>query len=111
MSSDTRASYAIHRIRSDNDDNRKYYQIKPERNLLAAVLSRAICDAYGSTAVDRQTFKSAKKWLEGPIEKTKPFSFGWVASQLDLDPHSLRQVLFTYQLDPEKMQECLNFLK
>lgn len=85
--------------------------VKPERNLLAAVLARAICDAFGSAQCDRHVVRSARQWLFGALTPTRAFSFAWVAQHLDLDPVALQQSLRCYESDPDKLNERLNLLR
>ncbi len=85
--------------------------VKPERNLLAAVLARAICDAFGSAQCDRHEVRSARQWLFGQLTPKLPFSFAWVAIHLDLDPVSLQLTLRNYEGNPDMIQERLNFLR
>ena len=85
--------------------------VKPERNLLAAVLGRAILDLYGEAATDRIIIASARNWLYGPLDCEREFSFGWVASNLNLDPVVLREKLHGYSYERESLLKCLNFLR
>lgn len=85
--------------------------VKPERNLLAAVLARAICDAFGSAQCDRHVIRSARQWLFGPLTPKRAFSFAWVAQHLDLEPETLQNTLKTYEGDPEILQERLSLLR
>jgi hypothetical protein len=85
--------------------------VKAERNLLAAVLARAICDAFGTAHCERHIVRSARQWLFGRLTPKKPFSFAWVALHLDLDPISLQDNLRTYEGNPEQIQERLALLK
>ncbi len=85
--------------------------VKPERNLLSAVLARAICDAFGSAQCDRHVVRSARQWLFGALTPTRAFSFAWVAQHLDLDPIALQTSLRSYESDPEKLNERLNLLR
>jgi hypothetical protein len=85
--------------------------VKPERNLLAAVLARAICDAFGSAQCDRHEVRSARQWLFGQLTPKLPFSFAWVAIHLDLEPNSLQDTLRKYEGDPALIEERLNFLR
>jgi len=85
--------------------------VKPERNLLAAVLARAICDAFGSAQCDRHEVRSARQWLFGQLTPKLPFSFAWVALHLDLEPVSLQEMLRKYEGDPALIEERLNFLR
>jgi len=85
--------------------------IKPERNLLAAVLARAICDAFGAAQCDRHVVRSARQWLFGGLTPTRAFSFAWVAEHLDLDPAVLQHTLRSYEGDPEILQERLGMLR
>lgn len=87
------------------------YKIKPERNLLAAVLARAICDAFGSAQCDRHIVRSARQWLFGKLSPSRPFSFAWVAQHLDLDPIALQYTLRSYEGQPEMIQERLSLLR
>jgi hypothetical protein len=93
------------------DDVEASSPVKPERNLLAAVLARAICDAYGTAHCERHIVRSARQWLFGKLTPTKPFSFAWVALYLDLDPVSLQESLRGYENNPEKIQERLTLLR
>ncbi len=85
--------------------------VKPERNLLAAVLARAICDAFGTAHCERHVVRSARQWLFGKLTPKRPFSFAWVALHLDLDPISLQQSLRGYESHPEEIQERLSLLR
>lgn len=85
--------------------------VKPERNLLSAVLARAICDAFGSAQCDRHIVRSARQWLFGALTPTRAFSFAWVAQHLDLDPIALQQTLKSYEGDPDVLQERLSLLR
>jgi len=85
--------------------------IKPERNLLSAVLARAICDAFGSAQCDRHVVRSAKQWLFGKLTPTRAFSFAWVAQHLDLDPIALQHTLRSYETNPVMLQERLSLLR
>lgn len=85
--------------------------VKPERNLLAAVLARAICDAFGSAQCDRHVVRSARQWLFGALTPSRAFSFAWVAQHLDLDPCALQQTLRSYEGNPDMLQERLNMLR
>ena len=85
--------------------------VKPERNLLAAVLARAICDAFGSAQCDRHVVRSARQWLFGRLTPTRAFSFAWVVQHLDLDPSALQHTLRGYEGNPEVLQERLSLLR
>lgn len=100
------------RFPSDSeDDNEAQSPVKPERNLLAAVLARAICDAFGTAQCERHVVRSARQWLFGKLTPKQPFSFAWVALHLDLDPVSLQESLRNYENDPEEIQERLTLLR
>lgn len=86
-------------------------EIKPERNLLAAVLARAICDAFGSAQCDRHIVRSARQWLFGGLNPSRAFSFAWVARHLDLDPVALQHTLKSYERNPEVLQSRLGMLR
>ena len=85
--------------------------VKPERNLLAAVLARAICDAFGTAHCERHVVRSSRQWLFGKLTPKIPFSFAWVCLHLDLDPVSLQDSLRSYENNPEEIQERLTLLR
>ena len=85
--------------------------VKPERNLLAAVLARAICDAFGTAHCERHIVRSARQWLFGKLTPKRPFSFAWVALHLDLDPVQLQDSLRSYEGKPEEIQDRLTLLR
>ena len=103
------------RIGSGNSEseesNAAASSVKPERNLLAAVLARAICDAFGSAQCDRHVVRSARQWIFGPLTPKRSFSFAWVTQHLDLEPETLQNTLKTYEGDPEILQERLSLLR
>ncbi|MCB0338796.1 MAG: hypothetical protein KDD53_04285 [Bdellovibrionales bacterium] len=105
------SSNAVNGYSSDGSEDQVPSPVKPERNLLAAVLARAICDAFGSAHCDRHEVRSARQWLFGTLTPKHPFSFAWVCIQLDLDPISLQESLRTYEGKPEELQERLNLLR
>lgn len=93
------------------EDAESYSPVKPERNLLAAVLARAICDAFGTAHCERHVVRSARQWLFGKLTPKRPFSFAWVALHLDLEPLSLQDSLRGYENKPEEIQERLTLLR
>ena len=105
-------SSALNRFTPEgDDDNESQSPVKPERNLLAAVLARAICDAFGTAHCERHVVRSARQWLFGKLTPKRPFSFAWVALHLDLDPVSLQESLRGYENNPEEIQERLTLLR
>ncbi len=106
------SSNALNRFSPEREeDNEAQSPVKPERNLLAAVLARAICDAFGTAHCERHVVRSARQWLFGKLTPKRPFSFAWVALHLDLDPVGLQQTLRTYEDSPEEIQERLTLLR
>lgn len=106
------SSSAIGKFSSDsNDDNEVNSPVKPERNLLAAVLARAICDAFGTAHCERHVVRSARQWLFGKLTPKKAFSFAWVALHLDLDPVALQETLRRYEGNPDDIQDKLALLR
>jgi len=93
------------------DDSESTSPVKPERNLLAAVLARAICDAFGTAQCERHVVRSARQWLFGKLTPKEAFSFAWVAIHLDLDPSSLQHSLRGYENNPDEIQERLTLLR
>ena len=57
----------------------------PERNLLLAVLRRAILDLQGG---DRELAEAAREWFQEGLETQDPleFSFSWICQELGLRP-------------------------
>jgi hypothetical protein len=106
---------SVARVRAGTYEEEEGYSssrgVKPERNLLAAVLARAICDAFGSAQCDRHVVRSARQWLFGALTPTRAFSFAWVSQHLDLDPIALQQTLKCYECDPNTLQERLSLLR
>ena len=93
------------------DDLESQSPVKAERNLLAAVLARAICDAFGTAHCERHVVRSARQWLFGKMTPKVPFSFAWVAMHLDLDPVELQKTLRQYEDFPEDIQVRLALLR
>jgi hypothetical protein len=58
----------------------------PERNLLVAILTRAILDFVGN---ETREVESAGEWIfdevDSPHTPAEPYSFKWVCQHLDLD--------------------------
>ncbi len=106
---------SVARVRVGGVDEEEAYAaprgVKPERNLLAAVLARAICDAFGSAQCDRHVIRSARQWLFGKLTPARAFSFAWVAQHLDLDPIALQHTLRGYEGNPVTLQERLSLLR
>lgn len=75
------------------------YFNSPERNLLASVIQRAICDAYDKTFHELHVRVEARGWLESTLKT--PFSFLWACSILELNPKCIRQAIHngTYRFE------------
>jgi hypothetical protein len=108
MSSSSAANKFSHERDEDLESNTP---VKPERNLLSAVLTRAILDAFGTAHCERHVVRSARQWLFGKLTPSSPFSFAWIATQLDIDPIALQKSLRSYEDAPEAMQERLTLLR
>jgi hypothetical protein len=63
---------------------------KAERNLIAAVVSRAIEDGFGLTNHARCTRRTAKEWIICDSDENTPFTFAWCCLMLDLKPELIR---------------------
>ena len=63
-----------------------------ERNLLMAILERAIIDYVGNS---RKEANDAEEWMfgEGSDSLYIDFSFAWVCHQLDLDPQHIAKLV------------------
>ena len=74
--------------------------IEPERNLLAAILQRAVMDAFNETGgILPHQRRDAYQWLFYEDDSDRPFGFYWIMRQLDLDPHSFRRFVTEYEGD------------
>ncbi len=64
----------------------------PERNLLMAVLERAILDLVGNDSMEAS---EAEKWLFGEVETPsfRPFTFPWLCQELDLDYRDISETI------------------
>jgi hypothetical protein len=64
----------------------------PERNLLLAVLRRAVLDYRGS---EPEVARAAREWFSESLNEPFPsqFSFPWVCDQLDIAPSSVLSIL------------------
>ena len=73
------------------------------RNMLAAILDRAIRDAINCRMCEEKNLKrEARAWLmlQDKIEirhPLVPFSFVWICHELDLDPHAIRRAILAYE--------------
>lgn len=85
-------------------------EIKCIRNLFAAVLGKAIHDAFTTSQDSQYYVKTARYWLFGPQEPEASFSFAWICEQLDLDYKALQVTLKSYDTNPELKKERLGFL-
>ncbi len=84
---------------------------KSERNLLAAMLSRAICDGFGAAQTEPQIRREARYWLFCELQPRKPFTFAWTAIQLDLDPQEVQDFLREQVKDLKKFAAKLLILR
>lgn len=63
----------------------------PERNLLMAILERAIRDFVGNSS---QESREAEEWLFEDCKQPFPeFSFPWICQQLDLVPERISNLI------------------
>ena len=105
-------SKANNKFSPEHEDEQEVQSpVKPERNLLAAVLARAICDAFGTAHCERHIVRSSRQWLFGKLTPKIPFSFAWVCLHLDLDPVALQESLRGYESNPDEIQERLALLR
>ena len=64
----------------------------PERNLLMAILERAIRDYVGNC---QDEVEAAQDWIfeENLNRPYRAFSFSWICQQLDLDPRKIAKTI------------------
>lgn len=67
--------------------------VAPERNLLAAMIARAICDAFGTASISASDKREARHWLFCELMPDHPYTFAWAMKYLDLDPVKVQQSL------------------
>lgn len=96
-------------ITAELEENHNGNPIKPERNLLAAVMARAICDAFGAAHCEKHIVRAARTWIFSKLAPKRPFSFAWVALQLDLSPEALQNRLKV--MSHEELQERISILR
>lgn len=91
----------------------------PELKLLAAVLSHAIVEAFGTTRVDGYTRRQAKEWLFGwelqlrankQRYKLKPWSFLWICEHLDVHPHIVTKAIKNLTIMQKTTSQNLNLV-
>ena len=81
---------------SDREDGSLYekpnFTGSPERNLLMAVLERAILDLVGN---DQAESAEAEKWIFGELEDPsfRVFTFPWLCQELDLDYRDISETI------------------
>ena len=54
----------------------------PEKNLLVAMLERALLDYFGNQPAERE---EADAWLFNDADESEEFSFPWICSELELN--------------------------
>lgn len=77
--------------------------IQPEKRLLCAIMEKAISDALYSTGrvVDSLRWsREALGWIYNITDG--PFSFEWVARELEIDPQSIRDFVRVSRLQKRK---------
>jgi hypothetical protein len=76
---------AIYRLSEQSEVDYQDFRGTPERNLMMAMLERAILDFVGT---DRRESELASDWISD-TEFEAPFSFAWICKELDLDPEKV----------------------
>ncbi len=72
------------------------FQGDPEHQICAAVLTRAILDAFGIGQVSSQERRQAKHWLclyRSIPKRPSVMSFGWICESLNLNPEEIKKHL------------------
>jgi hypothetical protein len=82
------------------DENNLYAdEVRPERDLLVAVLECAIKDAAevfeSNIRNPRKEMLQARDWFNAEEDKSEPMSFAWICHELDFDCAALRVAIFT----------------
>ncbi len=82
-------------------------EITPERELLIAVLDRAVLDYCGR---EGELHEKAKEWLFGKDEGDDLFSFGSICHYLSIDPSALRNRINTLDI-PKNVSQAHRWLR
>jgi hypothetical protein len=84
-------------------------QITPERELLIAVLDRAVLDFCGR---EGELHEKAKEWIFGEIdiESSESFSFSTICEHLGLDPSALRKRILCLEI-PKNVSQAHRWLR
>ena len=67
----------------------------PERNLLASILARAICDIVNNRINDLIWKERSLDWIDH--QGNEYFSFNYKCKHLDLEPDELRNLIMKWQ--------------
>lgn len=92
--------YANQTIKQVEDQPTDYDGKIPERNLLAAIMQRAVTDyldVKGEQARDWE--RHAYRWIMSDRESKEDFSFVYCCKHLDLDYETLRNIILTMKVD------------
>lgn len=84
----------------ETDDEQPH---NPERNLVVAVIRRAISDLAGN----KNERKDARIWLFHGKSKRIPFSFRWCCRELDWNVNAIRRALKS--TEPKEIRRRLQF--
>lgn len=69
-------------------------QVNGERQLIAAMIERAIADALPVTRMLQHEKRDALNWISKKLESNpRIFSFQWACQALDLDPKALKDAI------------------
>lgn len=96
-------------LEEDTDDPMAKCQTKPERNLLAAMLSRAICDAFGDAHCEGHFKRQARSWIFARLQPTRPYTFAWTAAELDINAAELQRNL--RNADDKRVSQIISVLR
>lgn len=67
----------------------------PERNLISAILARAICDLLNNRINDVIWKERSREWIF--YHGNEHFSFNYICKHLDLDPDELRHLITEWE--------------
>lgn len=81
--------------------------ITPERELLIAVLDRAVLDYCGR---EGELHEKAKEWIFGGVDEDSLFSFDSICYHLSIDPSALRQRVKTLRI-PKNISQAHRWLR
>lgn len=103
----------INRHQADIGQHHEPIKSTPERNLLAAILMRAIRDYLSKCSDSENSYSEARAWLKIDREvpkKDSSWTFVWICEHLDLEALTLRDLIEAESKIPAKESRMVAIL-